>query len=86
MRRLPFSGVLPVEGHCHVASLSSTVLPHTLSSRCFFQNFFLLLLRGHWLETSLPEAATSHVQPPCRSSSLAGNLESPKETGLLAVH
>lgn len=43
--RLPFSGALPVEGHCRVASLSSTVLPHTLSSRCSFQNLFLLLLR-----------------------------------------
>lgn len=72
---------LPAEGHCRVASLS-TVLPHTLSSRRSFQNLFLLLLLGHWLETSLPKVATSHLQPPSRSSSLAGNLESPKETGL----
>lgn len=49
------------------------VLTQMLSLRCCFQNLFLLLLLGHWPETSLPKAATSHLWPPCHSS-LVGNL------------
>lgn len=62
------------------ARLSFTLLPQMFNFRCCFQNLFLLLL-GHWPETSLLTAATSHFQPLCHCS-LLGKPESRKETDL----
>ncbi|KAF6344861.1 hypothetical protein mRhiFer1_010237 [Rhinolophus ferrumequinum] len=62
------------------ARLPFTLLPQMFNFRCCFQNLFLLLL-GHWPETSLLTAATSHFQPPCHCS-LLGKPESRKETDL----
>lgn len=41
--------------------LPFTLLPQLFNFRCRFQNLFLLLLLGHWPETSLLKTATSHL-------------------------
>lgn len=62
------------------ARLSFTLLPQMFHFRCCFQNLILLLL-GHWPETSLLTATASHFQPP-RHCSLRGRPESREEADL----